>query len=107
MALSLDTDVLLFFEDVDRDTFVRGARRLAPWHAGIDLEAWPDLAGHPKDVDVLLYDKVRWRRDELEAGLIAPILRLLGERGLRCETVRYGQYDLAEYRSLLARSRSM
>ena len=28
MALSLDTDVLLFFEDVDRDTFVRGDRRL-------------------------------------------------------------------------------
>src|SRR5207248_7564768 len=28
MALSLDKDVLLFFEDVDRDTFVRGHRRL-------------------------------------------------------------------------------
>src|SRR3954463_12197229 len=28
MALSLDKDVLLFFEDVDRDTFVRGDRRL-------------------------------------------------------------------------------
>jgi hypothetical protein len=86
---------------------VYGDDLLAPWHAGIDLEAWPDLSGRPKDVDVLLYDKIRWRRDELEPGLLAPMQRLLAERGLRYETVRYGKYDLAEYRSLLARSRSM
>ncbi|MFL5406450.1 MAG: glycosyltransferase [Myxococcales bacterium] len=84
-----------------------GESRLAPWYAGIDLEAWPDLSAHPKDVDVLVYDKARWRREELEPDLIAPIHRLLRERGLRAETLRYGQYDLAKYRSLLARSRSM
>src|SRR5947209_9848365 len=86
---------------------VYGADRLAPWYAGIDLAAWPDLSAHPKDVDVLLYDKIRWRRDELEPGLLDPIRRLLAGRGLRVETVRYGKYDLAEYRSLLSRSRSM
>jgi hypothetical protein len=86
---------------------VYGDSRLAPWYAGIDLDAWPDLAGRPKDVDVLLYDKVRWKRDEREPGLIEPIVRLVRERGLRCETLRYGQYDLASYRSLLSRSRSM
>jgi len=84
-----------------------GEERLAPWHAGIDLEAWPDLAGHPKDVDLLVYDKVRWRRDDLEPGLVAPILGLATARGLRCEVLRYGRYDLAGYRSLLARSRAM
>ena len=32
---------------------------------GIDVEAWPDLTSQPKEVDFLIYDKVRWDHDEL------------------------------------------
>ena len=36
---------------------------------GIDTAALPDLAGVPKSIDVLIYDKIRWDRDTLvDAG---------------------------------------
>jgi hypothetical protein len=84
-----------------------GADRLALWHAGIDLEEWPDLSQRTKDVDVLIYDKVRWHRDLHEPGLLATIDRTLRARGLRRELIRYGQYDYQAYRALLARSRAL
>lgn len=78
-----------------------------PWFAGIDLTEWPDTSNEPKDVDVLVYDKVRWNREERERDFIAPIMAQLGERGLRVATVRYKLYDHEVYRQLLSRSRSM
>jgi len=84
-----------------------GADRLASWYAGIDLEDWPDLSANKKDLDVLVYDKVRWHRDQLEPGLITPILETLKQRGLTSAVLRYGAYDSDEYRGLLARARSM
>ena len=29
------------------------------WFAGIDTDAWPDVSNHPKDIDFLIYDKIR------------------------------------------------
>jgi glycosyltransferase involved in cell wall biosynthesis len=84
-----------------------GTDRLALWYAGIDLEDWPDLSKRRKDIDVLVYDKVRWDRERLEPGLIAPILGALEQRGLSSKVLRYGFYDDLEYRALLARSRAM
>lgn len=78
-----------------------------PWFAGIDTEAWPDLAGHPKDLDVLVYDKIRWERERLVPELLEPILQELHARGRSVHVVRYKQYDHRRYRDLLARARSM
>lgn len=77
------------------------------WYAGFDLDEWPDTRAHAKDVDVLVYDKIRWNRDELVPALLEPILDTLRARGLRVEVVRYGRYDHETYRALLSRSRSM
>lgn len=92
-----------------RDVFapVFGAERVVPWYAGIDLAEWPDTRGGRKDVDVLVYDKMRWNRERMEGELLEPVLRGLAARGLRVETVRYKHYDHAAYRDLLARSRAM
>jgi hypothetical protein len=60
-----------------------------------------------KDIDVLLYDKVRWERQHFEPELIQPIREALKARGLRFAEIRYGFYKEEEYRRLLARSRSM
>ncbi|HEX6764031.1 MAG TPA: glycosyltransferase [Polyangiaceae bacterium] len=86
---------------------VYGAERCVHWHAGIDIEEWPDLTFHPKDIDVLVYDKVRWHRDVLEKTMIGPALDLIEARGLSAQVVRYGKYDHASYRELLARSRTL
>jgi hypothetical protein len=86
---------------------VYGPDRCASWYAGIDLQEWPDLGVEPKDVDFLIYDKIRWRREEYERTLVRPIQEALRSRGLSWELVRYGAYDHRTYRALMRRSRAM
>jgi hypothetical protein len=81
--------------------------KVIDWHAGIDTGAWRDVRQEPKKFDCLIYDKIRWDRDALEPTFIEPIKRQLEERGMRCTTIRYGSYDRATYRHLLAESRWM
>ncbi len=77
------------------------------WHAGMDLNLWPDSAGLPKTLDFLIYDKVRWDRDTYEPGLIDPVRAALDARGLSHETIRYGAYDHALYREKLKSTRAL
>lgn len=77
------------------------------WFAGIDADRWDDTSTHPKDVDVLVYDKIYWDREKHEMELVRPILDRLERRGLRVLVLRYGTYDHEAYRQALSRSRSM
>ena len=77
------------------------------WYGGMDVHAWPDTRSHPKDIDVLVYDKLRWNREGLVNRVATPVLNELKRRGLRTHTLVRGAYDHHEYRTLLARSKSM
>jgi glycosyltransferase involved in cell wall biosynthesis len=77
------------------------------WPAGIETDLWHPAPSASKDVDVLVYDKVRWERDRYGPQLISPILESVARRGLRVVTLRYGAYREEDYRALLGRSRSM
>lgn len=77
------------------------------WFAGTDIERWPDARTHTKEFDFLVYDKVRWNREERERDLVRPILAALKRRGLRYTRLRYGAYRLPEYRRLLETSQAM
>jgi hypothetical protein len=77
------------------------------WHAGIDVEEWGDARLHPKDIDFLIYDKIRWEHEKHTAELIEPICQELEARGSRFEFIRYKKHDHLTYRRLLQRSRSM
>jgi hypothetical protein len=81
--------------------------RCGIWYAGHDLEEWPDYASGPKDLDFLVYDKIRWDRETLEPSLLRPVLARLQERGLTVSLLRYGRYGHQEYRDLLRRARGM
>jgi hypothetical protein len=81
--------------------------RCALWSAGIDLGEWPNYAAEPKDIDFLVYDKIRWDREGRAASLVRPLLARLEERGLNVKLLRYGTYSLREYRELLRRTRGM
>ena len=48
------------------------------WYAGIDTDEWPDAARSPKDIDFLIYDKIRWNHDELEVKLLRRIQAIYG-----------------------------
>ena len=88
------------FQPVYGDACVR-------WYAGIDTDEWPDASGCPKDIDFLIYDKIRWDHDELAIELLQPIQKILQGRGLLTHTIRYKFHDHSTYRRLLQRSRAM
>ncbi|HEY3449726.1 MAG TPA: WecB/TagA/CpsF family glycosyltransferase [Myxococcales bacterium] len=93
-----------WMEDLFRPFYGEACAR---WYGAIDTGEWPDARRAAKDVDVLVYDKIRWGRERYEPELLQPALRWLEARGLSYEVVRYGRYRQEDYRHLLRRSRSM
>ncbi len=77
------------------------------WFGGIDVDKWPDTLHHEKDIDVLVYDKLRWEREHFVTTVMEPVLEELKRRGLRTHVLVRGAYDHDEYRRLLGRSHSM
>lgn len=76
------------------------------WPVGIDTDLWQP-ARASRDIDVLLYDKVVWNREEREASLIDPIRAALREQGLSVREMRYGFYREAEFLAALKRTKAM
>jgi len=77
------------------------------WYAGIDTDEWVDTSSHAKDIDFLVYDKIRWSHERLAVELLQPILDILARHGLRTHVIRYKYHDHKTYRRLLARSHAM
>jgi hypothetical protein len=76
------------------------------WPVGIDTELWrPSVL--PKTHDVLLYDKVMWRREYHDLSLISPIRSILRRQGRSFLEITYGHYREEEFHLALARCRSM
>ena len=77
------------------------------WPVGIDTQAWTPAADKGKDIDFLVYDKVRWEHDRYLGELIDPVLAELGKRGLTTAGLRYGYYKEEQFHALLRRCRAM
>ncbi|MEM9556295.1 MAG: glycosyltransferase [Acidobacteriota bacterium] len=78
------------------------------WPVGIDTEWWRPRPEVEKDIDVLLYDKLRWPHQVAEKRpRVVQAAERLTARGLRVETIVYGAYVEEDYHALLQRSRSM
>jgi hypothetical protein len=77
------------------------------WYAGIDTDEWADTSSYAKDIDFLVYDKIRWNHEALSVHLLQPILNALARRGLRTQVIRYKYHDQNTYQRLLERSRAM
>lgn len=78
-----------------------------PMPVAIDLDAWPDLSGGAKSIDVVVYDKIRWHREAREADVLRPFLALLERRGLSHVVLRYGHHPLSRFKAALAAGRSL
>jgi hypothetical protein len=81
--------------------------KVSIWPVGIDTCKWSPSPRGAKDIDVLLYDKVMWDRENSERHLIEPVINQLKNIGLRFTTLRYGSYREEDFHSLLSRSRMM
>lgn len=83
------------------------AGRCLEWRAGMDLHQWTDTRHLKKDVDLLIYDKIRWNRDHYVPKLLEPIQEHLDRHGRSYRVIRYGLYDHAFYRRALREARAM
>lgn len=77
------------------------------WYRGYDLSKFEDVSGHPKTVDVLIYDKIYHSREENYGKAIKPFIEMLQAQGLSYEIIRYGKYHHRDYKDALKRSRVM
>ncbi|GAB1544823.1 glycosyltransferase [Scytonema sp. NUACC21] len=81
--------------------------KVTVWASGINTYKWVPGSFINKDIDILLYDKVRWHYNYYEKELITPIKSYLQKRGLKVEVIRYGFYREENFQSLLSRSKGM
>ena len=81
--------------------------KIATCFAPIDTARWRDLSGETKEVDVLIYDKIRWHRDSVVPAVRERLCEHLRRRGLSWAVVEYGRHHVAEFEAALRRSRSM
>jgi hypothetical protein len=85
--------------------------KLRVMFVGIDTELWPDLSHMRKDLDFLVYDKIRWhggavRHDETPA-ILARTTEALDRRNLNHAVLRYGAHHRSQFRDALSRARGM
>jgi len=83
------------------------SNKVLVWPAGIDTYQWIPEPIENKDIDILLYDKVRWDYSHYEQELISPIKSCLENQGLKTEVIRYGFYKEEDFQSLLNKSKAM
>jgi len=77
------------------------------WPVGIDTDTWAPATDASKDIDVLVYNKIRFHPARDVAAVLEPVQETLRTSGLRIATLVYGHYREAEFRTFLTRSRSM
>lgn len=81
--------------------------KVIAWPVGIDAILWESAPPGNRDIDILLYDKVRWEHDRYEKELICPVLRRLEKYNLKVKIIRYGFYREENFHALLNRSKAM
>ena len=81
--------------------------KVRAWPVGIDTKKWSPAPDVEKDLDFLVYDKVRWEHDRYLGELIEPVLAELARRGLKSAGLRYGHYREEAFHALLRRCKAM
>lgn len=81
--------------------------KMLTWFAGIDTKNWPDFSHEHKDLDYLVYDKIRWHRDERVPNILEHITKRLNKSGRSFVTLRYGHHHHSEFKDTLKRARAM
>jgi hypothetical protein len=77
------------------------------WPAGIDADAYADASSHPKDIDVLVYDKLRWYREREVPRVLERVTQHLTRTGHSFEVLRYGEHHQGQFLNLVRRSRAL
>lgn len=81
--------------------------KMLTWFAGIDTNAWPDFSNEKKTYDFIVYDKIRWQRDERVSSVLNRITAHLDKKGHRHITLRYGHHHHSEFMLALRLSKAL
>lgn len=84
-----------------------GKEKTVVWPVGIDVKSIPDLSREPKTNDVLIYDKIRWFRDERVETVLNRMTRMLEAQGKTYRVLRYGHHHYNDFIGTLRASKSM
>lgn len=78
------------------------------WPAGIDVDEWkPTGDSRSKPIDVLIYNKVLWDKEQAEVRLVRPVREFLAKEKLSVAEIRYGGYTPDEYQRRLGECKVM
>ncbi|MFZ2900383.1 MAG: hypothetical protein WA004_17260 [Saprospiraceae bacterium] len=80
--------------------------KVVAWPVGIDTEYWRP-SEDPKDLDFLIYYKIRWENAHYDKTLFQPICTELEKRNLKFQVIRYGNYTPDQLMQLSGRSRAV
>ncbi len=81
--------------------------KVVTWFAGIDTRRWTPARAGEKTFDVLIYDKIRWKRPLLVPALLDRLTAHLAARGISCRVLRYGEHHHAEFAAALRQARAL
>lgn len=84
-----------------------GKEKTVVWFVGLDVKEFPDVSKEPKTIDVLIYDKIRWFRDERVNTVLNRLTRLLDAQGKTYKILRYGHHHHSDFYASLRTSKSM
>ena len=80
--------------------------KLRAFPVGVDADLWR-LPALPKTTDFLVYDKIRWHREERVPAIRDRLVETLRARGHTVTVLRYGHHAQRDYRKALAESRAL
>lgn len=80
--------------------------KVLAWPTGIDTEEWQPADGI-KNIDFLIYDKVRWEHDKYNNELISPIIKILNNKQLSYLYIKYGSYTPAELKDKVSKCKGV
>ncbi len=81
--------------------------RITQWYAGINTDTWSDQSLSKKNIDCLIYDKIRWQRELRVPQIVASLRAHLELKGLSYRVLRYGEHAQADFKACVSNARSM
>lgn len=81
--------------------------KVVTWFAGIDLDRWAPAPAAAKSIDMLIYDKIRWHREQQVPRLLGRLCAHLDANGLSYRVLRYGEHHQGMFAEALHAARSM
>ena len=77
------------------------------WPAGIETNNWKPVANSKKTFDILIYYKIHWDKERLDAELRFPIIEYLNKNNITYNQIIYGKYKPKHYKELLSQCHAM